>query len=184
MNGTDFPFSGWETYFPALEMALNTEFYHQHYPHYHSIHEELGLEVNIRIVDEFLNQGNSAQRGLDLFIQSVLCGSRYDNRWNNTLRIMMFHLMDHGAIPIVHPIITIRYEPHWEQFEDEMTNVKRRGLLLSILDSYYPQGIDLEPEWLQSIPVYWENIPTDRSIDYMEAFRRAVLHEMSIYEWN
>ena len=166
---TDYPFTSWSNYYAAFGESLSTEFFCETYPKYAN-------QLDADIVKELLGLGLDPQDGLNGLIQTVANNGRYALDMKSIITDMMKLFVDHGAIPKVDDIFKLMHESDDKKyFEDEVTYIKARGMMLDIIGSFS----SLDKAILGGntiIPTYWEDIALEDH-SYKTAFLMALAHE-------
>ena len=131
----------------------------------------MGGDIDVKIVNDFLQKGLDAQEGLDGLISTVMGGSRYAKEMCVFIHKMVALLMDHNAHPDIDKLFQLWFEPVWSNFEDEAQLSVSRGILLEAIE----QKISIDS--LTSIEsMYWEDIEYE-SIDYHTAIKMTIKYE-------
>lgn len=169
-NEADYPFSNWSEYYKAFNETLESTDYSELYPKYAAMNDESNT-VDVDIVKGFLENGLNAQDGLDGLIEAVINGPRYAKDGQYTIGKMAGLFMNKGAAPNMDSVFSLKYEPVWANFEDEMCHVVSRAVLLKVFGEL---GIKTE---LKGESMQWEDIPS--STDYQTAFNMALKYEFN-----
>ena len=172
---TDFPFSIWTTFYMAIDEFYDN-FYSETYPKYASAIDDFSSNIDYDIIKKFLEKGLDAQEGLDGLIKIMMNSRHYtkDNRSN--IQRMVSLLIDHGACLDIDELLKLKYEPVWNNFEDEIQDTFPRGILLEIFEK--KMSTTIKPlEFIEAM--YWEYIPD--TTDYHIAVKMAIKHEMKEY---
>jgi hypothetical protein len=192
---SDYPFTSWNDYYAAFGESLSTEFYSETYPKYAN-RADVYINSDADIVKELLNSGLDSQEGLNGLIHTVVNNGRYALDMKRDIIDMMKLFVDHGAIPKVDDVFRLKYQSNdkkyvegevvcidVQDFEDEVTYIKARGMMLDIISSFKfaYSSLDVDVQAFLGVgntivPMYWEEIPLQVH-NYKTAFLMALAHE-------
>ena len=101
---SDYPFSNWEDFFNAFNYVLrftenkNYKNYNQMITNFNNSKHDVGVDVNVEITRQMLDEKNDAQEGLDTLIDAVVYGYyNVKEECYNSIRDISKLLISHGA---------------------------------------------------------------------------------------
>lgn len=182
-NVSDYPFTSWDYYGAALIGSLTSGYDNrQDFPAYT---EETDERSDLSIIQEMLNEGFSAQRGLDVFIDAVARGTRYGYELfvHGVGHDILKEFLKRGATsPELYPIFKVSVFPQEDttpeelkyMFEDEVSGYGTRSVLLDALSEVWTLDVSDRADWASLDATYWEDILDTEGLLTRETYERCI----------
>ena len=178
---SDYPFSNWEDFFNAFNYVLRfTE--NKNYKNYNQMinnfnNSKHGVDVNVEITRQMLDEKNDAQEGLDTLIDAVVYGY-YNVKEDcyNSIRDISKLLISHGA-KVTDSRIKFILKPFIGCFDHHSILCDNRAVLLHIFGTKF--GLPIINEETQKLPYYnsYKNLDVN-SLEYIDAFHRILKYKI------
>jgi hypothetical protein len=186
----DYPFTRWDTYFPALAESLSDNVDHRVRPKYSDLLDENGFTLDCQIMHELLDMDNDPQEGLKGLVQACLDGKyACEIIPSPSFETIVKKMIQKGA-SINEDIMRMIATPNYFQskyFEADMGNITQKGFLLKLFLKFDAEPILLTiiPTWDHVEGEYWEDMTVDdpanryglilnAQYQYTDAFNKAL----------
>ena len=180
---SDYPFSNWEDFFNAFNYVLrftenkNYKKYNQMINNFNNSKHDVGVDVNVEITRQMLDEKNDAQEGLDTLIDAVVYGYyNVKEECYNSIRDIAKLLISHGA-KVTDSRIKFILKPFIGCFDHHSILCDNRAVLLHIFGIKFGLPIINEETHDQTYYNSYKNLDVN-SLEYIDAFHRILKYKI------